>query len=128
MLFRSGVIKLAPAAGITLDPDLAPGEKLKVVQKLLSEGHQGAEKIFITIGYYLGHTIALYSDFYDIRHILLLGRVMSGRGGELIQREATEVLADEYPEIAEKVKLHLPDEKSRRVGQSVAAASLPVIS
>ncbi len=124
---QDGVIKLAPAAGIELDPALAPGEKLKVVQKLLSEGHQGAEKIFVTIGYYLGHSIALYSDFYDIKHILLLGRVMSGRGGEMILKEATEVLADQYPEIAGRISLHLPDEKSRRVGQSVAAASLPVI-
>ena len=29
------------------------------------------------------------------------------------------------PELAAKVKLHIPDENSRRVGQSVAAASLP---
>ncbi len=40
---------------------------------------------------------------------------------------AREVLGAEFPEVAERVTLHLPDEKSRRVGQSIAAASLPVL-
>ena len=34
------------------------------------------------------------------------------------------VLAEEYPEYA-SIDIGLPDEKSRRVGQSIAAASLP---
>ena len=34
-------------------------------------------------------------------------------------------LAEEYPDIAGKIFPNLPDEKARRVGQSVAAASLP---
>ncbi len=124
---QDSVVKLAPAAGIRLDEASTPGEKLKAVQKLLAEGHEGAEKIFLTIGYYLGHSLALYADFYDIRHVLLLGRVMSGRGGDLIFRKAAKVLDEQYPELARKIDLHLPDEKSRRVGQSVAAASLPSI-
>jgi hypothetical protein len=33
--------------------------------------------------------------------------------------------ASEFPEIAGKITMHVPDEKSRRVGQAVAAASLP---
>ncbi|MFA7206424.1 MAG: ROK family protein [Saccharofermentanales bacterium] len=124
---QDAVIKLAPAAGIELDPQLSPGEKLKAVQKILAEGHKGAEKIFFTIGYYLGHSLAHYADFYDIKHVLLLGRVMSGHGGEIIHKTAIRILDKEYPELAAVLSLHLPDEKSRRVGQSVAAASLPVI-
>ncbi|NLK39825.1 MAG: ROK family protein [Clostridiales bacterium] len=124
---QDGVIKLAPRAGIELDPALSPAEKLKVVQKLAEESDERALKVFETIGSYLGHTIPLYADHYDIRHMLLLGRVMSGIGGNVILGGAQSVLSSEYPKLAAKIQLHLPDEKSRRVGQSVAAASLPKI-
>jgi hypothetical protein len=62
--------------------------------------------------------------YYSIGDVLLLGRVMSGEGGDLILAEANRVLKEEYPQYA-AMELHLPDEKIRRVGQSVAAASLP---
>ena len=57
--------------------------------------------------------------------MLLLGRVMSGKGGDIILDTCRKVLADEYPEYADKIQPALPDEKFRRVGQSMAAASLP---
>ena len=63
--------------------------------------------------------------FYDIKHVIIMGRVTSGEGGTIVLAKANEVLKREYPELAEKIRLHIPDEKSRRVGQSVAAASLP---
>jgi len=122
---QDGVIKLAPAAGIELDPGLTPAEKLKVVQELHKKGDQRADMIFETIGIYLGYTIAHYASFYDIKHILILGRVTSGKGGNIILDNASKVLKAEFPELAEKIKLHLPDESNRRVGQSIAAASLP---
>ena len=124
---QDAVIKLAPAAGITLDPDLSPAKKLKEVQKLMEVEGCSAEGIFRTMGVYLGHTIALYHHFYDFKHVLLLGRVMSGRGGDILLATAQQVLADEYPDVATMVNMTLPDEKARRVGQSVAAASLPEI-
>ncbi len=121
------VIKLAPAAGIELDPELSPAEKLKVVQGLANEGHEGALDIFRSIGVYLAHTLVLYSAFYEIETLLILGRVTSGVGGDLIISECNRVLGEEYPELAAKVNVTLPDEMMRRVGQSVAAASLPEI-
>ena len=121
------VIKLAPAAGIELDPELSPAEKLKVVQGLANEGHEGALDIFRSIGVYLAHTLVLYSAFYEIETLLILGRVTSGVGGDLIISECNRVLAEEYPALAEQVNVTLPDEMMRRVGQSVAAASLPEI-
>jgi len=124
---QDAVIKLAPAAGITLSDGLTPAEKLKEVQKLLEQGWDAAAGIYRTIGAYLAHTLALYEKFYDIRHLLVLGRVVSGEGGKLILSACTEVLKAEYPEIANRVSVILPDEQSRRVGQSVAAASLPVV-
>ena len=124
---QDAVIKLAPAAGIALDENLSPAEKLKVVQALMEKDDPGAQAIFETIGAYLAYTVVLYSQFYDIEHMMMLGRVMSGKGGDTILRVCNEILADEYPTLAKKCEVSLPDEKTRRVGQSVAAASLPRI-
>ncbi len=120
---QDAVIKLAPAAGIELDESLSPAEKLKIVQAKMAEDHKGAADIFRTIGVYLGHTLSFYHGFYGFSHVLLLGRVMSGKGGDILISTAKEVLAKDYPNL--KIALELPDEKARRVGQSVAAASLP---
>ena len=118
---QDGVIKLAEAAGIEL-PDAVPGEKLKLVQTLLAQNDPRVPAIFESIGCYLGHTLPYYHAFYGFRHVLLLGRVMSGTGGNIIVETAKRVLAEEYPDCG--FRIHIPDEKSRRVGQSVAAASL----
>ncbi len=125
---QDGVIKLAPAAGIELDESLSPAEKLKVVQGLMENGDKRAEAVYRSIGTYLAHALALYYDFYAFKHVLLLGRVMSGKGGDLVLEQCKAVLADEYPELAGKIFPSLPDEKFRRVGQSAAAASLPEIN
>lgn len=125
---QDAVIKLAPAAGINLSESLSPAEKLKEVQKIMDTPNSPAEGIYRSIGVYLGHTLALYHHFYGFKHVLLLGRVMSGRGGDIILETAKNVLADEYPELAGLINPILPDEKARRVGQSVAAASLPEVS
>ena len=124
---QDAVIKLAPAAGIALDEGATPAEKLKAVQALMNDGDERAEKIFLSIGAYLAHTMALYSKYYDIKYLLVLGRVASGKGGEVLIAECNRILKDEYPALYEKATVMLPDEKTRRVGQSVAAASLPAI-
>jgi len=124
---QDAVIRLAPRAGIELDPALSLADKLKAVQKLAEEGHEGARKIFVTIGAYLAHTLSLYAAFYDLRYLLVLGRVASGVGGDLLIEECNRILKEEYPELAEKITVMLPDEKARRVGQSIAAASLPEV-
>ncbi len=124
---QDAVIKLAPAAGIELDESLSPAEKLKVVQGLMKDGDERAAAIYDTIGAYFGYAIAYYTEFYDIKHVLIMGRVTSGEGGVILLERAQEVLDKEFPELAAKIELHIPDESSRRVGQSVAAASLPKI-
>ena len=124
---QDAVIKLAPAAGIALDEGLSPAEKLKTVQALAEGGDERAKDIFRTIGAYLAHTVPLYEMTYDIRHLIVLGRVASGVGGELIVGECCRILQEEYPALAQKVQVMLPDEKFRRVGQSMAAASLPEV-
>ena len=124
---QDAVIKLAPRALIALDESLTPAQKLKAVQELTDAGDENALGIFTDIGYYLAHTLCLYAQFYDLRYLLVLGRVASGKGGEEIVRSCNQVLREEYPHLADKITVMLPDEKTRRVGQSVAAASLPEV-
>ena len=116
-----------PAPMPSDDKPVAPAEKLKAVQKLMAEGDERAKKIYETIGVYFGYAVAYYALFYDIKHVLLMGRVSSGEGGSILHKNAEKVLAGEFPELAKKITIHLPDESSRRVGQSIAAASLPLI-
>ena len=125
---QDAVIKLCPAANIELDESASPAEKLKVVQGLMAKGDERAAKIYETIGSYFGYAVAYYSIFYDIKHVLLMGRVSSGEGGAILHRTAEKVLTEEFPELSKKITIHLPDESSRRVGQSIAAASLPEIN
>lgn len=122
---QDAVIKLAPAAGITLDESLTPAEKLKAVQELMEQDDSRAVSIYRSIGCYLAHTLHLYSHFYDVEYMMVLGRVMSGKGGDTILAECNRILQQEYPTLALKMTVMLPDENTRRVGQSVAAASLP---
>ena len=122
---QDAVIRLAPKVGIRLSDNLSPAEKLKEVQFLVEKDQENAKQIFETIGVYLGYSVAHYAEIYDIKLLQLMGRVMSGAGGDIILDKANETLAAEFPELAQKVTLYMPDEYERRVGQSIAAASLP---
>ncbi|NCC50359.1 MAG: ROK family protein [Spartobacteria bacterium] len=124
---QQAVNKLAPAAGQAFPDSMGLPDRLKVVQRRMAVGEEGARAIFESIGVYLGYTIPYYREFYDFDDLLILGRVTSGEGGEIMLEKAREVLKAEFPDVYEGVGLHIPDEKSKRVGQAVAAASLPMI-
>jgi hypothetical protein len=121
---QDAVIKLAEAGGHVFAEGLTPAQKLKEVQAMMAEGNALAAQIYEDIGVYLAHTIPFYAKFYEIKHMLLLGRVTGGKGGDIILETCKKVLKEEYPEFAD-LDVSLPDENSRRVGQSIAAASLP---
>ena len=125
---QQAVARLLPVAGIELDPTLPLPERLKEVQALMAQADSRAQKIYQTIGTWLGYAIAHFSDFYDFQHVLILGRVTSGPGGELMIAGAREVLQVEFPELAGRIAFHLPDEKDKRHGQAIAAASLPKLN
>lgn len=127
-LSQQAVFRLAPRVGIPIPEDVPKAEKLVHVQNHLERGHEGAVQIWETMGIYLGYAIAHYADFYPVEHVLILGRCTSGSGGRILLEGARQVLSQEFPELAARLRIHLPDERSRRVGQAVAAASLPVIS
>jgi predicted NBD/HSP70 family sugar kinase len=124
---QQAVGRLMPAAGIEAEAKLPLPEKLKVVQALMAKGDDRAGRIYQTIGTYLGYTIAHYTDFYDFDHVLILGRVTSGEGGSVILNGARELLKSEFPSLAARIAFHTPDEKDKRHGQAVAAASLPAL-
>jgi predicted NBD/HSP70 family sugar kinase len=123
---QQSVFRLAPAAEIEIPEGITDAAKLKFVQEKLEAGHEGASQIWQSIGVYLGYTLAHYADFYNLKHVLILGRCTSGHGGDLIIEGAQKVLEREFPEL--NFHIQLPDEKSRRVGQSIAAASLPKLN
>ncbi|MBK9138703.1 MAG: ROK family protein [Verrucomicrobia bacterium] len=119
--------RLVAPAGIETPPDLPLPEVLKRVQSLMARDDPRARRIYETIGTYLGYTIAHFADFYEFEHLLLLGRVTSGPGADIMLAGARHVLATEFPELAQRIVLHTPDEKEKRHGQAMAAASLPVV-
>ena len=124
---QQAVGRLLPAAEISLPKELGLPEQLQEVQSLISKDDPRAVGIYETLGVYLGYTIPHYADFYEFKHVLLLGRVTSGRGGDILVAKARGVLRAEFPDVAARVTIHVPDEKGRRIGQAVAAASLPAL-
>jgi predicted NBD/HSP70 family sugar kinase len=124
---QQGVGRLLPLSGIQVSDELGLPEKLEVVQAKMAEGDQRAAAIYRTIGTCFGYAIAHFAEFYEFRHLLFLGRVSSGQGGEIIMEEARRVLDLEFPELSKTVAFQTPDEKTKRHGQAIAAATLPKI-
>jgi predicted NBD/HSP70 family sugar kinase len=124
---QQAVGRLMPAAGIDAPATMPLPEKLKLVQSLMANGDERARKIYATIGTYLGYGVAHFASFYDIRHVLVLGRVTSGAGGNDILSGARHVFDVEFPDLAKRIEFHVPDEHEKRHGQAIAAASLPAI-
>jgi hypothetical protein len=60
--------------------------------------------------------------------VLVLGRVTSGAGGDVIVDGARAVLETEFPQLARRIQVHVPDEQDKRHGQAIAAASLPALN
>ena len=124
---QQGVARLAPLAGLSFPKEMKFPEQLVEVQKLMATVDARARRIYETIGICFGYAIAHWAEFYDIGTLLILGRVTSGEGGNLILTKAGEVLRAEFPALAERIRLRTPDEKDKRHGQAVAAASLPAL-
>ncbi|MBP7275331.1 MAG: ROK family protein, partial [Kiritimatiellae bacterium] len=122
---QQGVARLAPKAGIELPADMPLADRLVEVQKLMAANDPRARKLYETIGVCFGYAIAHWAEFYTIRNLLILGRVTSGQGGEIIIEQARHVLDVEFPKLAGSIRLCTPDEKDKRHGQAIAAASLP---
>jgi predicted NBD/HSP70 family sugar kinase len=123
---QQAIARLMPVAGIEVRDDMPFAERLLHVQELMAAGDERARQIFETIGAYFGYAVAHYADFYELRHVSVMGRVTSSAGGDVILTEGRRVLETEFPEHAH-VQLHLPSEQEKRHGQAAAAATLPAL-
>lgn len=114
---------LAGLLGIAFPAEMKLPERLVEVQNLMASNDSRAERLYTTLGENLGHSAIWYREFYDCDNLMILGRVTSGQGGEIILETAKKVVAEQYPEHGD-LNIFMPDEKAKRLGQSVAAAAL----
>ena len=119
---QQAVGRLLPSAGIMTPPGMRLPEQLEMLQERMQAGDDRAAKVYEAVGVAFGYAIAHFADFYDMEAVLSMGRVTTGSGGDLISEVARRVLATEFPEL--RVDMLAPDERDRRHGQAVAAASL----
>lgn len=124
---QQAVNHLAQRKGIRFPARMRLPERLKKVQERMLDGDVAALNVFQKIGLFLGYTVPWYREFYGFDSMMILGRVTSGPGGVMLLETARLILSDQFPEVAEEVDVFMPDEKARRVGQSVAAATLPLL-
>jgi predicted NBD/HSP70 family sugar kinase len=124
---QQAVSRLADRAGFGFPVEMLAQDRLVAVQEAMGAGDPRAEQVYDSVGAYLGYSIGHYADFYNLLHVLVTGRVTSGSGGERILLRAREVLAAEFPAVASRTRVRMPDEKDKRHGQAIAAASLPAI-
>merc|ERR1712048_1130529 len=113
-LVQRGATKLAAKAGVEVPenyvyphPDMCTirhenhAQCLKLIQKAMEDPAKQpqARLIYETVGVYLGYGLAQYCEFYKIEHVMILGRVSKGKGGDLMLEKANEVLSKEFPEL-----------------------------
>jgi predicted NBD/HSP70 family sugar kinase len=124
---QQAVGRYAQRAGFDFSTNTSLPEQLAVVQQALAAGDARARAVYETIGTCFGYAVAHYADFYDFKHLLLLGGVTARDGGAIIVDRAAAVLKAECAGQTAAIRLHLPEEKTKRHAQAVAAASLPAL-
>ena len=95
------------------------GEDISV-QALANEGDARAIGLYERMGDYFGYTLLWFGCFYEIDKAIFLGRVASGKGGDVLLERARQIIKRE----GSSLEIVLPDEMQRRLGQSFTAASL----
>ena len=125
---QQAVDHLARQFGMKFPKAMKLPERLKVVQAAMEKREELALRVYLMIGRYLANAAAWYHEFYDFSNLMILGRVTSGFGGDIILNTARMGLEAVDPLLAEQIDIFMPDEKARRLGQSVAAAHIPTIA
>jgi predicted NBD/HSP70 family sugar kinase len=121
---QQGAARLAANTGLVFSPDVPLPQVLLGIQFYAQQGDERALNVFRSIGTAFGYTVAGFCEFYPvIETAVIMGRVTSGVGGDIIRDEANRVLSDVFPEL--KTTVAVPDDSMRRHGQAVAAATLP---
>lgn len=140
-LGQRGATRLCTKGGVDVPPEERPehpnmntmrheghAQCLKKIQAAVKDPAKlpQARKIYETVGVYLGYALAQYCEYYALDHLVVLGRVSTGDGGQIMLDKAKEVLMTEFPQYG-GIKFHQPTEHFKRVGQCIAAAALPTL-
>jgi len=138
-LGQRGATKLAAKAGVKVPenyvyphPDMCTvkhedhAQCLKLIQKAMTnpEEEPSVKNLYVTVGVYLGYALAQYCEFYEVDHVMILGRVSKGAGGDIMLDTAKKVLNLEFPQYGH-IQFHTADDHFKAVGQCIAAAALP---
>merc|ERR1712232_1065998 len=141
-LGQRGATKLAHKAGVKVPPEQKYPHKdmctikhenhaqcLKLIQEAMKdpETEPKTKELYETVGVYLGYALAQYCEFYKIDHVMILGRVSKGKGGDLMLDTAKKVLAEEFAGQGDHIQFHTADDHFKAVGQCIAAAALPTL-
>merc|ERR1711912_144384 len=94
---------------------------LKLIQQAMKDNPDKTADLYKTCGVYLGYGLAQYCDKempapYEIEHVMILGRVSKGAGGDIMLKTASEVLEKEFPDLP-KITFHTADDHFKAVGQ-----------
>ena len=100
---QQAVNHLACKYGFKFPKTMKLPERLKVVQAAMEKREEVALKVYLMIGRYLANAAAWYHEFYDYSNLMILGRVTSGLGGEVILETAKMGLEAIDPALAEEI-------------------------
>merc|ERR1719424_167681 len=140
-LGQRGTTKLAAKGGVEVPdnlkyphPDMCTithethAQCLKLIQEAMKdpEKEPKVKEIYETVGVYLGYGLAQYCEFYKIEHVMILGRVSKGKGGDIMLETAKKVLEEGFPQY-KGITFHTADDHFKAVGQCIAAAALPTL-
>ena len=78
----------ARAFGFKFPKSMKLPERLKVVQEAMEKHDPRALRVYLEIGRHLANSAAWYHEFYDYSNLMILGRVTSGFGGEVVLNTA----------------------------------------
>jgi len=124
---QQAVNYIAPRYGFRFPKKASLPERLVMVQEAMEKRDEKALRVYLMLGRYLANAAAWYREFYDFRNLMILGRVTTGFGGEILLNTARMGLEAIDPALADEIDIFMPDEKARRLGQSVAAARIPAV-
>lgn len=127
-LSQQCIFRLAKKYNFMAPDNLMDAQKLEFYQNELERGDQLTLDLWQSMGCYLGYAIAHYANFYNISDVVIFGRCVSFKGGEILKQVSEDVLATEFKNyISKSINVHLPDERFRRIGQAQTAANISII-
>merc|ERR1711963_315094 len=114
-LGQRGATKLAAKAGVAVPENLVyPHPDMCTILHENPAQEPKVRKLYETVGVYLGYGLAQYCEFYKIDHVMILGRVSKGAGGDIMLNTAKKVLETEFPEYA-TMQFHTADDHFKAV-------------